>query len=97
MVSSAFAKGRFGHVLVQDSASTAASDAPGSAAGAKRGLDGEGAGGASQPAAKKAASGENGNGNVPLQREQSMGNGELIDGVAGRSGTAAGTFKLNLQ
>ena len=82
---------------LQDSASTAASDAPGSAAGAKRGLDGEGAGGASQPAAKKAASGVNGNGNVPLQREQSMGNGELIDGVAGRSGTAAGTFKLNLQ
>ena len=32
-----------------------------------------------------------------LQREESMGNGELIDGVAGRSGAAAGGFSINLQ
>ena len=33
---------------------------------------------------------------VPLQREASMANGELIDGVGGKSGGAAGGFSLNL-
>ena len=57
----------------------------------------------SDAGAKRAAPGENGDapagkvakGNVPLQREQSMGDGELIDGVAGKQGD--GAFQLNLQ
>ena len=84
----------------QDSMSSAASDAThaagngaagnGAAAGGKRAAeDGGGEGGVAK-AAKTA-------GNVPLQREASMGNGELIDGVAGAAGGGGGGFKLNLQ
>jgi hypothetical protein len=68
----------------QSSGATTASDAS-EAVGGKRSLGaGEADGGA--PAAKEARAGHT---NVPLQREASMGNGELIDG-------GNGAFKLNL-
>jgi len=68
----------------QSSGATTASDAS-EAVGGKRSLGaGEADGGA--PAAKEARAGHT---DVPLQREASMGNGELIDG-------GNGAFKLNL-
>ena len=76
----------------QGSAATTASEAPSDAppAGTKRGAQDENGGG---PAGKAAR-----NGDVPLQREPSMGDGELIDGVAGGGGAnGGGGFQLNLQ
>jgi len=75
----------------QGSTATSASDASSTSAAAAKRTAPEGA--ADAPAAKAAKAAAN----VPLQREQSIGDGELIDGVAGKSGTAAGAFRINLQ
>jgi len=76
-------------VSPQSSTATAASEAAdGGAGGTKRAAA---AADADAPPGKAARGSESGV--VPLQRELSMGNGELIDGVAG---TPAGAFKLNL-
>ena len=86
----------------QSSASTVASETvDGSGApppGSKRGADaaaGENGAANGAPAAKAARNSLAGG--TPLQREMSMGNGELIDGVAGKQGSQAASFRLNLQ